>query len=92
MTTIDEKDQKILGFIAVKGEVFFKELVDSDIMAKSTLSKHLKELKRNGLVEKIISKTQNRGSHDVVYVLTPKGRELYATIVGGRHVRLTDIV
>ena len=50
MTLIDERDQEILGFIAARGEVFFKELEDSGMMAKSTLSKHLGELRKKELV------------------------------------------
>jgi DNA-binding HxlR family transcriptional regulator len=73
-----------------RGEVFFRELEESGMMAKSTLSKHLGRLKEMGLVERTISKKRKLGSHDVVYVSTPKGRETYSKIVGGNHLSLED--
>jgi DNA-binding HxlR family transcriptional regulator len=91
MVEIGERDRQILGFIAARGEVFFKELEESNIMAKSTLSKHLREMRENGLIEKTISKKRNLGPHDVVYILTSKGRKLCATRVRGRHLRLEDV-
>jgi DNA-binding HxlR family transcriptional regulator len=81
MTIIDKRDQDILGFIAARGEVSFKELEESGMMAKSTLCKHLGELRKTELVEKIISKKSNRGSH-VVYVLTARGQKLYYKLYG----------
>jgi DNA-binding MarR family transcriptional regulator len=58
----------------VKEQVFFKELEESKMMAKSTLSKHLRELVKEGLLRKTISKTRALGSHCVVYVITAKGK------------------
>jgi DNA-binding HxlR family transcriptional regulator len=75
MTQIDKRDRQIIGFIAARGEVFFKELEDSNMMAKSTLSKHLGLLRQSGLVAKTISEKKKLGSHETVYVLTPKGRK-----------------
>lgn len=81
---VDKRDRQILGFIAARGEVFFKELEDSNMMAKSTLSKHLGLLRESGLVAKTISKKKRLGPHDVVYVLTPKGKKVYQETFGGK--------
>lgn len=82
MAIVDKRDRQILGFIAACGEVFFKELEDSNMMAKSTLSKHLQTLKKNGFIKKTISKKRSLGPHDVVYILTSKGEKLYYKLCG----------
>lgn len=74
MTEIDAKDREILTLIAARGEMFFKELEDVNMMARSTLSKHLKALRAENLIAKHISTKRKLGSHDVVYVLTAKGK------------------
>jgi DNA-binding HxlR family transcriptional regulator len=75
-STINKRDRQILGFIAARGEVFFRELEEPKMMAKSTLSKHLRQLTTDKLVNKKISKTRSKGQSCVVYVLTTKGKRV----------------
>jgi DNA-binding MarR family transcriptional regulator len=91
MSLVGEKDRDILGFIMTRGEVFFKELAESNMMAKETLSNHLSKLKEMGLVKKAFSKKRALGParRDVVYVVTPKGKRIYYDIVG-HHRNLND--
>ena len=90
MTEIGKRDREILGFIAARGEVFFKELEESGMMAKSTLSKHLRSLRESGLIDKAISKKRQLGTHDVVYVLTLKGKKLYSEMMRGRPISFEE--
>jgi DNA-binding MarR family transcriptional regulator len=91
MSLIDERDRELLGFILMRGEAFFKELAESNMMARETLSNHLRKLKEMGFVEKKISKRRTLGAarHDVVYVVTRKGERVYHEIVG-HHMSLKD--
>lgn len=91
MSSIDNRDREILGFIIARGEVFFKELAESNMMAKETLSNHLRKLREMELVKKSISKKRMLGpaKHDVVYVVTRKGEEVYSKIPG-RHMKLWE--
>lgn len=84
MSLLDGRDRDLLFFILQRGEVFFKELAESNMMAKETLSNHLSKLKDMGLVEKVISKKRTLGParHDVVYVVTSKGKRIYYDIAG----------
>lgn len=76
MGQINSKDEAILSFIEARGEVFFKELDEAKLMAKSTLSKHLKELQEDKYIIKKISKNHSVGSYCVVYDITSKGKKL----------------
>lgn len=91
---IDGKDREILHFIAAsaRAEVFFKELDAPRMMAKSTLSKHLRELVKEGLLRRTISKTRALGPHCVVYVATAKGRKALSESEVVKHGRLQDYV
>jgi DNA-binding HxlR family transcriptional regulator len=92
IATTDQRDMEIMGFIAVRGEVFFKELEESNMMAKSTLSKHLRSLRDRKLVAKVISKRRQLESHDVVYVLTKKGKKAYFDKFGYHPMDLEDFL
>jgi DNA-binding HxlR family transcriptional regulator len=87
VATTNERDKQIMWFIAVRGEVFFKELEESNMMAKSTLSKHLRSLRDQKLVARVISKRRQLGPHDVVYVVTSKGKK----ILTPREMRMTSL-
>lgn len=84
MKIINAKDAEILFFIERRGEVFFKELNDANLMAKSTLCKHLKCLEGEKLVTIKISKTRSLGNRRNVYVLTVKGKKFCAPIIKPR--------
>jgi DNA-binding MarR family transcriptional regulator len=92
MSLIDRRDREILGFIMTRGETFFKELEESRMMAKSTLSKHLRTLREKRLIKKDFSKKRSLGSHEVVYVLTAKGKRLYSELDRRQPLRLEDFI
>lgn len=87
MKIINAKDEAILFFIEKRREVFFKELNDANLMAKSTLCKHLKCLAGEKFVEVKISKTRSIGNRRTVYALTAKGKKFCAPIIKPRDLR-----
>lgn len=88
MARINERDWKILDFLMRKKETRWKELEDSRMMAKSTLSKHLRELRGNKLIRKKFSETANC----VVYVLTSKGKKIYEAMLGKGIYQIEDFM
>ena len=89
---LDSRDRVLLSFILQRGEVFFKEFAESNMMAKETLSNHLSKLKDMGFVKQAFSKKRALGParRNVVYVVTSKGEKVYSAIMGGRHLKLKD--
>lgn len=77
MMKIDKRDWEILNFLRGGREARWTELVETGMMAKSTLSKHLARLDESKLIRKKISKTTN----SPVYVITAKGKKVYVDVL-----------
>lgn len=88
MVKIDERDWKILNFLRGGREARWSELLDSGMMAKSTLSKHLRGLRENKLIRKKFSETANC----VVYVMTAKGKRTWADFIGAGMSNIEDFM
>lgn len=88
MVSVNDRDCAILHLLLIKRETRFKELEESNMMAKSTLSKHLTELRRNGLIRKTFSEAADCD----VYIITAKGKRAYSERVGKPVGKLEDFL
>jgi DNA-binding MarR family transcriptional regulator len=83
------RDFDILHILFSEEKMRFKDFEDAQMMAKSTLSKHLNELRRSRLIKKTFDETLNCD----VYVITPKGKKAYTnkTPPVPPRVRISDL-
>lgn len=85
---IDERDWKILDFLRGGREARWGEFLDSGMMAKSTLSKHLRRLRESKLVRKKFSEKVDCD----VYVITAKGKKIWADRIGAGMSNIEDFI